>query len=1843
MSTTSIDLGAAEKVQRPLREGVPDLAQYRLQQVQRDTEFVLFRGSFNGAGDASAPFILVRTAVADHPSPATLRKLQHEYALLSELDPAHVVRPIALLDYERRPLLVLQDAGDTPLDLLLDGAIDVAPFLRLAIRVVAALGHLHARGLVHKDIKPANILVNAARDQARLMGLGVASRLPRERQSPPLSEFLVGTLAYMAPEQTGRMNRSIDSRSDLYALGVTFYEMITGTLPFTVSDPMELVHCHLAREPTPPCEKLSGVPRAVSAIIMRLLAKTAEERYQTAAGVESDLRRCLTESQKQRRIHEFALGEYDTPNRLLIPEKLYGRESEINTLLGAFDRVVAGGRPELVLVSGYSGIGKSSVVNELHRSLVPPRGLFASGKFDQYKRDIPYATLAQAFQSLVQQLLGKSEAELASWRGTLRDALGPNGRLIIELVPELELIIGPQPTAPDLPPHDARRHFQLIFRRFIGVFARAEHPLALFLDDLQWLDAATLDLLEDLLTGSDLQHLMLIGAYRSNELTADHPLRQKLEAIGAAGGKAVEITLAPLAPEHLQQLISETLRCEPERAVPLAQLVHEKTGGNPFFANQFIAALAEEDMLTFDHDATRWSWDLARIRAKGYTDNLVELMLGKLSRLNADTQMAVQQLACLGNAGAMAMLSLLYGTAEAEIHSLLAEAVHSDLLERRKDSYHFIHDRIREAAYLLVPESQRAEQHLRIGRLLAATTPPEQQEEAIYEIVNQLNRGESLIFSATEREQLAEFNLLAAGRAKAATAYDSALNYLVAGEALIPQDCWERRYSLVFAIQVNRAECEFLTGDLASAEERLALLSFRATNLVDKATVACLRTALYTTLTRAERAVDICVEYLREAGIACSPHPSDREVRDEYECLWAQLDGRPIEALFDLPLMDDPAWRATMEVLTELSAPAYFFDVNLWCLVLLRMANLSAKHGNCDGSCYAYGYMNTVVGARFGNYRAGLRFGQLGLDLVEKKGLERFKARVCHACGCVVIPWGRNIRAAAPLLRRSLETAQETGDQTYAAFARCDLVSNRLSSADPLDEVQREADSALEFAKKARFGLNVDVVTGQLGLIRTLRGLTPVFGSFCDDVFDEARFEQHLEASPSRVACWYWVRKLQARYYAGDVAQALAAGAKARSLLKAASGVLEEADYHFYAALAMAAASEHSLALADHHKRLALWAETCPENFEDRAALVGAEIARLDGREVDAGRLYEQAIRSARGQGFVQNEGLAYELAARFHAERGFEAFADLYLRKARHCYQRWGADAKVRQLVMRYPRLAESDPALDSQGAKGAPAEQLELATVLKVSHAVSGEMVLDRLLDRLMRAAIEHAGAERGLLIARRDDELQILARAATSGATVIVDLGENVETKVALPLALVRYVMRTRDTLILEDASSQNVFSADPYLVRHRARSILCLPLINRGKLIGVLYLENNFAPRVFGPSRIAVLKLLASQAAMSLENAAAVDELRLRVNMLQKIPVAAWSVMPDGTPDIVNQLWFEYTGQTPEYINSHPEAWMSTVHPEDRESASRLYWEGIRSGRGFTMEARFLRASDQTYRWHLNRAVAVRDSEGNSLRIVGTSTDVHDLRQMQEELRGTQAEFGRITRAVTMGELTASIAHEVNQPLGAMVTSAASCARWLAAKPPQMDKAWRALERIVNDGRRAGAIIQRIRAMMSRQTPRRDWLDLNETILEVLALTQYELRRNDVVLETRLTEDIPRVHADKVQCQQVLLNLIVNAIEAMSEIDRRPRELTILSAADGPDAVRIDVCDTGTGVDSERATQLFEPFYTTKAEGLGIGLSISRSIIEAHGGRLTAGENAPQGAVFSIWLPVQEQMR
>ena len=1427
---------------------VIELSRYVYQTLRADEEFALSRTRQDGEQST----VLVLAAVSEYPALGSLARLEHEYSLREELDPGWALRPLTLTHREGRMMLVLDDPGGEPLDQCLGKPMELGRFLRLAINLAAGLGKLHRRWLIHKDIKPANILVDFATHKVWFTGFGIASRLPRERQAAEPPEVIAGTLAYMAPEQTGRMNRSIDSRSDLYSLGITFYEMLTGVLPFNASDPIEWVHCHVARQPPKPSEQTERIPEPISAIVLKLLAKTAEERYQTAAGLEADLRKCFMEWESVGYIKSFPVGRQDVPDRLLIPEKLYGRDSACETLLAAFDRVVATHKSELVLLSGYAGIGKSSVVHELHKVIVLPRGIFISGKFDQHKRDIPYATVAQAFQELARQILSKSEQEIIHWRNAILKALGSNGQLMVNLIPELELVIGKQPPVPELAPQEAQSRFEAVLRGFLGAFARKEHPLVLFLDDLQWLDPATLRLLEQLVTDPKGQHVLLIGAYRDNEVTSHHPLKRTLGVIRKTEAIVREIELEPLSLADVNQLLSDALRCELAHARSLAKLVHEKTGGNPFFTIQFLTNLAEEHLLEFEAREAAWRWDLKRIRAKGFTDNVVDLMITKLRRLPAITQEALKQLSCLGNSVKIRTLSIVHETSEDEVHSDLWEAARLEFIVRLDGSYKFVHDRVQEAAYSLIPEKLRAAAHLRIGRLLTARTPLEKREEAVFEIVNQINRGAALITSPQERDQIAELNLMAGKRAQASTAYVSALKYLIAGAALLTDDCWGRRHQLIFPLEFHRAECEFLTGELAAAEERLTTLSSRAANTIEQAAVACLRVDLYTTLDQSDRAVGVCLDYLRHLGVEWSPHPTEEEARREYERIWSQLGSRAIEDLIELPLMSDPASLATLDVLTKVLPPALFTDANLLSLAICRAVNLSLERGNSDGSCFAYVWLGIITGPHFSNYMAGFRFGRLGYELVEKRGLKRFQARTYACFGYDVMPWTKHFRACRDLLRRAFEVANKTGDLTFAAYSCNNLNSNLLAAGDPLVEVQREAENGLEFAQKARFGHVIDLISPQLGLIRTLRGLTPKFGSFDDGQFDEVRFERHVASQPvlALPECWYWTRKLQARFFAGDYASAVDASLRAQRVLRVTASLFETAEYHFYGALSHAACCDsaiagqrrqHLEALAAHHRQLEIWAENCPENFETRAALVSAEIARIQGRELEAEHFYEQAIRSAHTNGFVHNEALANELAARFYAARGFEKIAHMYLQDARYCYLCWGAVGKVRQLDQLYPRLREEEAVPGPASTIGAPVENLDLATVIRVSQAVSGEIVLEKLIDTLMRTAIEHAGAQRGLLILPRGVEQRIKAEATTSGDSIIVRLREASMAEAAVPESIIHYVVRTRESVILDDASAQHPFSADTYIRQQHARSILCLPLINQAKLIGLLYLE------------------------------------------------------------------------------------------------------------------------------------------------------------------------------------------------------------------------------------------------------------------------------------------------------------------------------------------------------------------------------------------------------------------
>jgi PAS domain S-box-containing protein len=1884
------------------------------------------------------------------------------------------------------------------------------------------------------------------------------------------------------------MNRSIDSRSDLYSLGVTLYEMLTGSRPFTASDPMEWVHCHIAKQPVPPVDRVKDVPGVVSAIILKLLTKTAEERYQTAAGVEADLRRCLAQWERQRRIEDFPLCEQDTPDRLLVPEKLYGRAREIDTLLATFDRVVAGAAPQFVLVAGYSGVGKSSVVNELHKVLVPRRGLFASGKFDQYKRDIPYATLAQAFQSLVHPLLAKSEDELGAWRDSLGQALGPNGRVIVDLIPELKLIIGEQPPIPDLPPQDTQNRFQLVFRRFVGAFARPEHPLALFLDDLQWLDPATLDLLEHLMTHPDVRHLLLVGAYRNNEVSPSHPLLRTLEAIRKAGAGVREIVLAPLGLADVGQLVADALHCTPGRVRPLAQLVQQKTGGNPFFAIQFLAALAEEGLLVFDPDTRGWLWNMNRVRAKEYTDNVVDLMAAKLKRFSPATQEVLKQLACLGNVAPTATLALVHGTTTEAIHAAFSEAVHAGLVFQEDAGYKFLHDRIQQAAYTLIPEEHRADAHLRIGRVLLANMTGDQLAEHLFDIANHFNRGATRLVEQDEKARVAEIELRAGRKAKASAAYASACVHLAAGMALIGRDPLDNpaQFELAFALCLERAECELLSGNFDEADRLIPQLVGKGKSRVDKAAAYSLKIHLHLIKSEKPQGVDAALECLRLFDIKMPAHPTRGEVQAEYESVWRNLKEQSIESLIDLPLMTDPDMHAAMRVLAFLTGPALYTDINLYHLHFCKMVNLSLGYGVSDASTFGYAGFGVMLCEPFQRYADGYRFGKLACDLVEKHGFAAYKAKV-YLCMEMVALWTQPIETGIEFVRAGFRAGAESSDLPFACFSCLHLVTDLLTQGMHLDDVWRESETCLDFIRKGKYLDAADALLGQRQLIRNLRGQTATFSTFSDGTFDEENFEAQLtEDRMTALISRYWILKVQARFMSGDYRAGLAAAERAKKVHWSSEAFFQSLDYHYYTALTVAALYENGSTdeqqewrelLTLHREQLRVWAENYPPTFGDKHALVAAEIARIEGQDADAMRLYEKAIRSAHENGFVQNEGLAHEVAARFYAARGLKTVADAYLRNARSCYLRWGAEGKVRQLDRLYPHLAAEGQR--PTAAIGTPIQQLDVASIVKASQAVSSEIELPKLIERLMTLALENAGADRGLLILPIEDDYSIQAEAKAAGEKIEVALCKKEIASITCPESLLRYVIRTLENVLLDDASRPNLFSEDDYLRGRKSTSILCLPLIKQGQLTGLLYLENSLTSHAFTPDRTAVLELLAAQAAISLENTRLYSDLQereARVRRLVESNIIGVLILdhPEGRILEANEAFLHMLGYsradliagrlnrtalTPNEWNDATERAQvelratgtckafekeyfrkdgtrvpvlvgGTLLGEDRDKGvafvldlterkraeaalqerARLldlthdtifvrgmngvisFWNhGAEQLYGWTREEALGRISHQllrtsfparleeitaevlsTGRWegelvHTKRdgtqvSVASRwslqeDERGRPVGILETNNDITERKRAEyltghvferspdsicivgkdyrlqrvnpvfeqlwgkpaaalvgmhlaevigtelfernskpsldrcftgeevsiadwyvtargrryrvithsplrrddqlveaalligrdftdhvlasEALRAAQMELAHVNRVTTMGQLTASIAHEVNQPIAGIAASGQAALRWLAKDAPDLEAARQSIERVIRDASRAGSVIARVRDVIKKAPRRNDRFNINEAIGEVIELTRGEALKDGVSLQTQLASGLPLIDGDRVELQQVILNLIINAIQAMSGTSEAMRDVLITTSRVEPDSVLVAVKDSGPGLALASAEDIFEPFYTTKPGGLGMGLSICRSIIEAHGGRLWLTENVPRGAIFQFTVPTR----
>jgi predicted ATPase/class 3 adenylate cyclase/tRNA A-37 threonylcarbamoyl transferase component Bud32 len=1458
--------------------------------------------------------IILKVLGQDYPSPEEIAKFKLEYDLTRRVQALGIIQAYSLEKYQNTLVIVLEDFGGRSLhENFTKSPPSIADFLSISLQITEALGEIHLGQIIHKDINPSNILLNAQTGKVKIIDFGIATLLSKENPTLKNLNVMEGTLAYVSPEQTGRMNRALDYRTDFYSLGVTFYELLTGQLPFVCEDTIELVHNHIAKQPNPPHYLNSKIPLPLSQIVMKLLEKTAEQRYQSAAGLYADLQECFRQWRTTKTIQPFRLGNQDHSGKFQIPQKLYGREAEVDKLLVAFDRASLG-RSEVMLVCGYSGIGKSALVQEIYKPITRERGYFISGKFDQFARNIPYTALIQAFQSLIRQLLTSSEAQLAIWREKLSQVLGPNGQVIVEVIPEIELIIGSQPPVVELPPQEAQNRFNLVLQNFITVFAQREHPLAIFLDDIQWADRASLQLIHLLTSPVDSQHLLLIGAYRDNEVDQSHPLRSTMAVLEQSGVPFQNLTLCALNLEQIGQLLSDTLNEQNQPKIkPLAKLILEKTNGNPFFINEFLKSLYTEKLLWFDFTQRRWQWQIKRIGAAQMTDNVVELMAGKIQKLPEATQEALKLAASIGNQFDLKTLAIVCEKTLAEMSSQLWEALQTGLLLPQSDdykllqiedrevaatltavnvAYKFLHDRVQQAAYSLIPDEQKPAVHLRIGQLLLQSIPSDKQEEKIFDIVNQLNFGLKLIDHPQQRQKLAHLNLSAGKKAKASAAYEPALGYLRSGIDCLEADSWQQQYDLALALHVAAAEATYLNGDYEHLERLVNTVLQHGRSLTDQVSVYTIKIQALIAQEQLLAASKLGLQVLKLLGTDLPENPGQTQILIELLKTKLALAGKSNQKLAIAPAMTNPTQLAVTRTLTSIASATYLAAPNVFPLTVFKQVELAAKYGNAAESAFAFANYGLILCGVVGDIPGGYAFGELAMQVLERFQAKALQARTMFIVNGFVRHWREPLQNTLSFLETAFQIGRETGDTEYACFNALMNGQHGYYSGQPLEELANRlevyAEAMVRFKKQPLLSL----IQIYQQTVANLRGYNQVPNLLSGDFYDVTiMLPQHLESNYRTAIFYFYGNALVLNYLFEEYGEAVAFSDLALPYQDAVIAHFKVGWFTFYDALSRLALAEQKSGqerrlllkqVVQNRQKLQKWAEFSPYNYGHKLCLIEAEEYRIQGKYSNALMAYDQAITLAQENQYIQEVALANELAARCCLAENRLKLAQVYLQEAHYFYTKWGAIAKVKDLEARYPQFwgrkserSYISPIFPQKSTSTVLlsnlSEKLDLMTVLKASQTLSEEIQLDKLLLNLMRILIENAGAQRGFLLLETAGEFLIEAQGQMNQETIQVLESLSIKNGDILSQAIVNYVIRTKTSIVLNDASHEGDFTQDPYILQKQPQSLLCTPLISQGKLAGIVYLENNLTTDAFTVERLEVLNFLSTQAAISIENA------------------------------------------------------------------------------------------------------------------------------------------------------------------------------------------------------------------------------------------------------------------------------------------------------------------------------------------------------------------------------------
>ncbi|MEG5159240.1 AAA family ATPase [Microcoleus sp. AT3-A2] len=1751
--------------------------------------------------------VVIKLLNRDYPSFSELLQFRNQYTIAKNLRLPGVVEPYNLDSYRHSYALVMEDFGGISLrDYAQEASLTLAEILEIGIQITDILHGLYRHRVIHKDIKPANVLIHPETKQIKLIDFSIASLLPRETQEIQHPNVLEGTLAYISPEQTGRMNRGIDYRTDFYSLGAIFYELLTGKLPFECDDPMELVHCHIAKQP--PAINSKEIPQVISDMVMKLMAKNAEKRYQSALGLKHDLERCLQQCQETGKIEIFELGTRDVCDRFLIPEKLYGRETEVQTLLNAFDRV-ANGTSELMLVAGFSGIGKTAVVNEVHKPIVRQRGYFIKGKFDQFNRNIPFSAFVQAFRDFMAQLLSESDAKIQEWKSQILEALGDSGQVIIEVIPELELIIGSQPPTPELSGMAAQNLFNLLFHKFIAVFTTKEHPLVIFLDDLQWADSASLKLMQLLVNESQLGYLLLLGAYRDNEVSPGHPLMLTLDEVRKAGTTLNTITLAPLDQISLNQLVADTLVCYPNLAQPLTEIVYQKTQGNPFFATQFLKALHQDELINFEIESGHWQCDISKVREAALTDDVVLFMAQQLQKMPATTQSVLKLAACIGNQFDLATLAIVSESSETETATALWKALQEELIIPQSEIYkfyvgeednidrstsqtvvyRFLHDRVQQAAYSLIPEEERAIAHYQIGQLLLQQISAEAREERIFELVNQLNYGTILVVEQQEREELAQLNLTACHKARAATAYQAAREYAKVGLQLLGTDAWERHYEMTLSLHDLAAEVAFLAGDFEQMHQWIEAVIHHAKTPLEQVQVYQVKIQALVAHNKFVEAIAIGQSVFQMLGVNLPNEPTLDDIRQLKEEIDVLIEGRSIESFFDLPKMSDPQQLAIMQNAARLTPVCYMSGTKLYFLVVALQVKLSIQFGNSPVSAFCYVGYAFQLRMLWGDMTMVPQFGQLGYQLALEPDAKNIRAATAMLMGAYVGSWTIHLQETLPILLDGYQAGLETGNLEFMGYDAQLYCFNAYWYGQPLGELEPQIQAYYQQLCDLNQLTAANCVLAYWQAAQILLGESeeeiPLRqDSYEEKVLDEAKVDFY------RLSFFYLYR-FTLDYWLEDFAKAEHDAAQTRHYLAGGMGSIVEPIFYFYDSLNLLATGPESMSeseprwqrIEENQAKLKDWADYGPMNYLHKYHLVEAQKYQLLNCKTEAIEFYDLAIQGAKENGYIQEEGLANELAAKFYWEWGKEKVAASYMQEAYYCYARWGALAKVEDLEKRYPQLLHpilnqpqlrfnpletlatiSHSSQTSTNSSTSISEALDFASIVQAAQALSSKIQLDELFGSLNQIILKTSGAETCALLLPHQDEWQIRAITHINPdnelPTTLLQT-QPLDGSAVIPLKLVYYVKNTLQTVVIEGGKTDIPGLMNDCMLQYQSQSMLCTPILDRGNLVAILYLEHRSTKGVFTRDRLLVLNFLCTQAAISLENA----------RLYQ---------------------------QAQDYAHQVEQSQLQLVQSEKMSALGNLV-------AGVAHE--------------INNPVGF--ISGNIHEAIAAVKDITEYLQLYKE------------KFPSPGEEIEEKAEE-------------SDIEYLLEDLPKM------LNSMQIGCDRIQGISTSLRTFSRADKDYKVPFNLHDGINSTILILKHRLKANEQRPAIEVVKEygnLPSVDCFPGQLNQVFMNILANAIDALEESNREPslektkapaKCITIRTERQSKEWVTIRIYDNGLGISDEIKGHIFDNLFTTKGvgKGTGLGLAIARQIVvEKHGGTIEVKSVRGEGTEFTISLP------